>query len=300
MSRKKTEIWFTAKSLYDSEADPLGWEDYKRMSRLSQMEELVSLDEVQCELVFEPDYDTEVEHVVVKGGEESSSFYSIDYVKEKCKNVDYFNLLAVILNPSKEKQIQLERDFEFVGYDLLGADGDLSALTNGGGFDLSFHPKEQNIYGLISDYNRARKIQMHLPIDYPLNEIADCFLFEVWRHKFIGRNGSFNKDFCAHLEYHLGVTFEKSSRDEFRGFWCDGIMHRRIAKKLINDTRLIETTAWLGKEGQDEYTMIIKLGEKALSRFAKGTSMIDCIPDSDGMDWIEIDIDKFKIQISLK
>ncbi|HOY13888.1 MAG TPA: hypothetical protein PLY70_12145 [Saprospiraceae bacterium] len=300
MSRKKTEIWFTARNFYDSEADPLGWEDYIKMSRLSQLEELVSLDEVHNALVFEPDYETEIEHVVVKGGVESSFFYSIDYVKEKCKNVDYFNLLAVILDPSKDQQIQLERDFEFVGYDLLGADGDISVLTNGGGLDLTFHPKEQNLYGLISDYNNARKIQIHLPIDYPLNEIADCYLFEVWRHKFIGRNGSFNNDFCATLEYHLGVTFEKSSREEFRGFWCDGIMHRRIAKKLINDTRLIETTAWLGKEGQDEYTMTIKLGEKALSRFAKGTSMIDCIPDSVGMDWIEIDKEKFWIQIHLK
>jgi hypothetical protein len=45
--------------------------------------------------------------------------------------------------------------------------------------------------------------------------------------------------------------------------------------------------------------MRIFLGNRSLRRFAKGTSMIDCIPDSTSMDWIEINTHKKTIEIKL-
>jgi len=59
---------------------------------------------------------------------------------------------------------------------------------------------------------------------------------------------SFNEDFCLDLEYYLCRTFKNSNRDELRGFWCDGIAWLPVSKKRVNDTRKIETKAWIGNE----------------------------------------------------
>ena len=300
MTRDKTKIWFTSRNIYDKEYDESSWEKYIKWSRLNQLEELVSLDGILNDLTFEPDFDTETEEIVIEENQVTQFFKSIDYVKKKSNHLDYYNLLAVIREPIRKRQTQLERDFDFIGYDLIETDGDISALTNCGGFDETFNPKEQNEYGLISDYDRAKEIQLELPKNNPNEHHADCYLFEVWRHKFIGRDGSFNKEFCDNLEYHLGATFEKSNNDKLKGFWCDGVLQKRIGKKLVNDHRVIDTVAWIGKNGQSDYQMRIHFGNKSLRRFAKGTPMNDCIPSSDSMDWIKIDTEKRKIEIELK
>ena len=196
----------------------------------------------------------------------------------------------MIKEPKKIKEEQLSRDFDFIGYDLLEKDGNISALTNCGGFDETFKPEEQNKYGLITQYERAKEIQLMLPKNNPNEDHAYCQLFEVWRHKFIGRNGSFNKEFCVNLEYHLCETFRKSTNNEVKNFWCDGILYKKLSKKSVNDKRKLETTAWIGKNGQIKYKMIIYMGERSLRRFAKGTSMNDCVPNSDTTEWIDIDL----------
>ncbi|MEH6765710.1 MAG: DUF4157 domain-containing protein [Aequorivita antarctica] len=115
----------------------------------------------------------------------------------------------------------------------------------------------------------------------------------------------FNEKFCTHLKYHLGSTFENSDRQDFNGFWCDGISwdpipDKQLTKKSVNDTRQIVTKAWIGKDGQDEYEMTIRFGQYALRRYAKGTEMIDCIPSSDSMNWIDIEPENKRIEIRLK
>jgi hypothetical protein len=119
------------------------------------------------------------------------------------------------------------------------------------------------------------------------------------------KDSPFNEHFCTHLEYHLGMTFEKSDRPELKGFWCDGvswspISDRQLSVKSVNDTRKIVTKAWIGKNGQDEYKMTIHFGKYALRRYAKGTEMIDCIPGAESMDWIDIDVESKNIDLRLK
>lgn len=126
---------------------------------------------------------------------------------------------------------------------------------------------------------------------------------------------SFNEEFCTHLEYHLGATFEKSNRENLKGFWCDGVswfppFNKQITKKSVNDTRKIVTKAWIGKTesrsrkhskaGEGEYEMTIYLGKHSLRRYARGTSLIDCIPSDKNMDWVDIDIKMKTIAIRLK
>ena len=115
-------------------------------------------------------------------------FHSLDYVLEKTKDLEAFNLLAVVKNPSETLQ-DLSPPFDFLGYDLIEVDGQISALTNCGGFDKSFLPRDLNKFGLIPTWKRAKTVQEDLRVDYPDELHADCDLFEVWRHKIMGRKG---------------------------------------------------------------------------------------------------------------
>ena len=111
---------------------------------------------------------------------------------------------------------------------------------------------------------------------------------------------SFNEEFCDFLEFHLCDVFRNSDRKDIRRLWCDGIVLNHFSKKFVNDKREINTMAWIGQDGQDEYEMKIKFGKYSLRRYAKGTKMIDCIPSSDSMDWVEIDLERKTIEIQLK
>ncbi len=186
------DIYYTALEIYDSETrDEFGWKKYIQWSKLTHLRELVSLDGMLNGLVFEPDFDSKYDwNYIVTDGEMITLFFnSIDYVLEKVKGLKYYNLLAVIKEPKKEKAA-LETDFEFVGYDLIEKEGDISALTNCGGFDETFSPSDLNEYGLISDFDKAKKIQTELPLNNPAEHHARCFLYEVWRHKTIGRKNA--------------------------------------------------------------------------------------------------------------
>lgn len=193
MIKDKNQIWFTIRNLFDKDYHISSWDNYVKWSKLHQLEELVSLDGLLNPLAFELDFDTELDEVIIDENQITAFFKSINYVKEKSSHLDYFNLLAVIKEPLSTKQIQLERDFDFIGYDLIETGGIISALTNCGGFDETFRPEEQNIYGLISDYDRAKEIQIMLPINNQNENHAYCHLFEVWRHKFIGRRKFFKE-----------------------------------------------------------------------------------------------------------
>lgn len=115
---------------------------------------------------------------------------------------------------------------------------------------------------------------------------------------------SFDQSFCDHLEYLLCDVFRKSNDVDIRSMWCDGVvpetspLHQRD-KKRVNDTRKIRTMAWIGKTGQDEYDMTVKLGPKALSRYARGLSLIATIPSDDQNNWLSIDIENQCIEIKL-
>ena len=115
---------------------------------------------------------------------------------------------------------------------------------------------------------------------------------------------SFSREFCERLEWHLGATFSAAGDKKISSLWCDGIlapfMDQELTKKSVSDTRKIVTTAFIGYDGQDRFEMTIRLGKYALRRYAKGTSMVDCIPGEESMDWITLDVVNRKIEVRLK
>jgi hypothetical protein len=72
-----------------------------------------------------------------------------------------------------------------------------------------------------------------------------------------------------------------------------------ISKKCVNDKREIVMTAFIGFDGQDRYTLILKFGNKALSRYARNLDIKECIPAVTENDWYTIDIPNKVLTIHL-
>lgn len=115
---------------------------------------------------------------------------------------------------------------------------------------------------------------------------------------------SCNQKFWIQLEFTLCGVFAESKDPELKNFWCDGFSlyptDSQLSKKHVNDKRKINTKAWIGKTEQEVYQATIYFGKKALSRYAIGTDLTDCIPELDSKtEWIDIDIENRTIEIRL-
>ena len=109
--------------------------------------------------------------------------------------------------------------------------------------------------------------------------------------------------FCEFLEYEISKYFTNSVNGNVKGFWCDGILlptfENEYSKKFVNDNRKIVMIAFIGLSGQDKYELTLKFGNKALSRYARDLNIIECIPNSENNDWLDIDIERGKIWVQL-
>ena len=110
----------------------------------------------------------------------------------------------------------------------------------------------------------------------------------------------FNTEFCEVLEFKLTEALSKSYNSEYQKMWCDGIESKIATKKEVNDRKQINTRAWIGEDGQTEYILIIYFGKYSLRRYAKGTNMEECIPESESPSWINIDSEKKIAKVFLK
>lgn len=112
-----------------------------------------------------------------------------------------------------------------------------------------------------------------------------------------------NQDFLNFLEFHLTKAFSSSPDISVRSLWCDGIIlpdnENDYSKKAINDKREVQVKAYIGKDGQNEYSMLMKFGRKSLSKYARDLDITDCLPNADESNWYEIDPQINKITIQL-
>jgi|694.fasta_scaffold02841_15 hypothetical protein len=113
----------------------------------------------------------------------------------------------------------------------------------------------------------------------------------------------FTNEFCVALEYYLSEVFKKSNDELTKGFWCDGVLvpssEKQLEKKSVNDTRKIETIAFVGLDGQTPYELIVYFGKYSLRRYARGSGLDDCLPNLDEVSPITIDIKSKKIELYL-
>ena len=112
-----------------------------------------------------------------------------------------------------------------------------------------------------------------------------------------------DRDFCDFLEYKICKAFEHSDNDKIRGFWCDGVSTNQsdsyYSQKSVNAHRQVTLKAFVGKEGQTEYELTLKFGNKALSRYTRNMDIKECVPNPDKKNWFNIDTKRNKIEIQL-
>jgi len=112
-----------------------------------------------------------------------------------------------------------------------------------------------------------------------------------------------NEEFCGFLEYHLSTSFKYSSDESIRSFWCDGVMlpsnENNYSKKSIDDNRKVLLKAFIGKDGQDEFALLLKFGDQALSKYARDLDIMDCIREVEKYDWYTVDKERKQIIILL-
>jgi hypothetical protein len=116
-------------------------------------------------------------------------------------------------------------------------------------------------------------------------------------------NKMLDKDFCEFLEYEICKAFKHSDNEEIKGFWCDGVLLYQpdnfYSQKFVNENKQIILKAFIGKDGQTQYELTLKFGDKALSLFAKNISIKECVPNPNKPKWFDIDTQRNKIEIQL-
>jgi hypothetical protein len=112
-----------------------------------------------------------------------------------------------------------------------------------------------------------------------------------------------DQDFCEFLEYEICKALEHSDNDQIKGFWCEGVLLNQpdnsYSQKFVNDNKQILLKAFIGIDGQTEYELTLKFGNKALSRFARNLDIKECVPRPDKQNWFDIDTKQNKIEIQL-
>lgn len=112
-----------------------------------------------------------------------------------------------------------------------------------------------------------------------------------------------DQDFYSFLEYHFSKCLAYSSDENLKGFWCDGVMlplhENEYSIKSIKEKKQVELKAFLGIDGQDEYSLFILFGPQSLHSYDRGVNLKDCIPGFEEHDWYFIDKEKKQVTIQL-
>jgi hypothetical protein len=179
------EALFVAKRPFDPGAGD-SWERYLSWSGLSQLREVVTLDSMLCPTVPEEltpadwEYNVHADYLAF-------FFRSLEYLRQRVRSEDRLNLLAVLQNPAAADLARVNLPgFTFAGFDLMDVHGDISALTNCGGFDGVFANSELSELGLLTDLGRAQAAQASLRALYPEESHAECHVWAIWRQRLPG------------------------------------------------------------------------------------------------------------------
>jgi hypothetical protein len=154
---------------------------YIAWTGLTQLSELVSLDEILCPTVPETLTAADWEHNV-HADYQTSFFRSLPYLRQRVAGEPNLNLLAVLQNPSPANvERTILPGFEFAGFDLLDIHGDVSALSNCGGYDELFTGGELSDQGLLTNLERAYQVRRGLRALIPGQSHAECDVWGIWK-----------------------------------------------------------------------------------------------------------------------
>ena len=165
-----------------SPQDGAKWDSYIKFSGLTQLTELVSLDNLLCTRVLKEVKASYWDHIV---NEDCMLDYFTDlpFLLGEIDSFEGRNLLGVYRNPQSPPPPPAAAGikFEFIGYDLTERDGSTSALTNCEGFPDAFSNPELSEFGLLTSFSRAAEVQVELHRAYPEEHHANCDRWAVFR-----------------------------------------------------------------------------------------------------------------------
>jgi hypothetical protein len=162
-------------------SDGDAWRKYVEWSGLTQLSELVSLDQSLCQPAIKEVIDGDWAHIV-----DCESYRWLfdkpDYLKGRLDRHARLNLLCVYKNPADGIDLsEVPTSFRPVGFDFIEARTGISAITNCGGFTDVFTNSELSEHGLITNLERAIEIQSELRRLHPDENHADCDLWAIFR-----------------------------------------------------------------------------------------------------------------------
>jgi hypothetical protein len=176
------EALFVAKRPFDPSCGDR-WDRYVAWSGLSQLREVVTLDTMLCPTLPEEltaadwEYNVDADYQVFL-------FRSLDYLLKRVAANGPLNILAVLQNPTEGDLAAVSLPgFTFAGFDVVDVHGDVSALTNCGGFEGVFVNDELSELGLLTELGRAREVQASLGVQYAEEPHADCHIWAIWRRR---------------------------------------------------------------------------------------------------------------------
>ena len=171
---------FIATERFDP-SDGEKWMKYFEWAKIPALKEVVSLDACLCARLISEILDEDWSHIVIEDFR-SGYFKDLDYLLYRIQNKKPRNLLGVYRNPAKHISVSpMDRDFDFIGYDFIEEETQISALINCGGFSEAFDNEELNSCGLISKFDRANEVRRSLIEKYPEESHADCEMYAIWR-----------------------------------------------------------------------------------------------------------------------
>jgi hypothetical protein len=157
------------------------WQRYLAWSGLHHLREVVTLDTTLCPTVPAELTPDDWRHNVA-ADYQTGYFHSLEYLRSRVANESGVDILAVLQNPSSaELECVTLPGFDLLGYDVLDVHGDISALTNCGGWDGLVPGRELSSAGLLSELGQADQVREALRVEHPGESHADCDVWAVWR-----------------------------------------------------------------------------------------------------------------------
>ena len=166
-----------------SRSDGKQWQAYFEWARIPALVEVVSLDGALCPRIVTELSEEDWSHTVCEDYR-LYYFWHLDYLMTRVRGVSSRNILGVYRNPSTHSvEPPAKGDFEFLGFDLIDEQTQISALTNCGGFPDVFRNEELNRFGLIDGFGRACEVRRVLAELHPEDHHAQCEMYAIWRLK---------------------------------------------------------------------------------------------------------------------
>jgi hypothetical protein len=176
---------YVARGVFNKASE--GWNKYIEWSKLTHLTEVVSLDICLNEILMKY-RNNDLNYIHVNDNCITDYYTNLEYIIKRIEQKDKINLLMIVFEPEHDCRNVIKNDFEFIGYDLLDTNCDISALTNCGGFDETFLPKDLNDKGLIDDFAKAYDVKKRLYENNPDEVHADTNVIAIWRYKKTGHN----------------------------------------------------------------------------------------------------------------